>query len=111
MIRILYAPPSSLPIPTFSLEQLPEVLRKGEGLIWVDFCAEPNETCEPILREIFGFHPLAIEDALEQTNLPKVDDWGEYLYLVVDALDYSAEDGLKQVELDVFLGKHYLVTH
>lgn len=111
MIRVLYAPPSSLPIPAFSLEQLPEALRKGEGLIWIDFCAEPNETCEPILRETFGFHPLAVDDALQQTNLPKVDDWGEYLYIVVDALDYSAEDGLKQVELDVFLGKRYLVTH
>lgn len=111
MIRLLYVPPASAPIPNFPVERMPEILRKGEGLLWLDFCDEPDETCEPILRETFGFHPLAVADALQQTNLPKVDDWGEYLYIVVDALDYSAEDGLKQVELDVFLGKHYLVTH
>lgn len=111
MIRLLYVPPASAPIPNFPVERMPEILRKGEGLLWLDFCDEPDETCEPILRETFGFHPLAVADALQQTNLPKVDDWGEYLYIVVDALDYSAEDGLKQVELDVFLGSHYLVTH
>lgn len=111
MIRLLYVPPASAPIPNFPVERMPEILRKGEGLLWLDFCDESDETCEPILRETFGFHPLAVADALQQTNLPKVDDWGEYLYIVVDALDYSAEDGLKQVELDVFLGSHYLVTH
>ena len=35
-----------------------------------------------LLRDVFRFHPLAVEDALQETHVPKVDDWGDYLYLV-----------------------------
>ena len=34
------------------------------------------------LRDVFHFHPLAVEDALQETHVPKVDDWGAYLYIV-----------------------------
>ncbi len=112
MIRIFFASERSGLQADYPLEKLKQALEERRGLLWVDFCGEPNETCEPILRDLFGFHPLAIEDALQQANLPKVDDWGEYLYIVIDALDYSPQEGaLRQVELDVFLGAHYLVTH
>jgi magnesium transporter len=110
MIRILFSSDQTGLRNDYPVAKLSQALNQSGGLIWVDFCGEPNETCEPILRETFGFHPLAVEDALQQTNLPKVDDWGEYLYIVLDALDFSKGE-LKQIELDVFLGKSYLVTH
>jgi hypothetical protein len=34
---------------------------------------EPEEGCIPVLRDTFGFHPLAIDDALEESHVPKVD--------------------------------------
>ncbi len=112
MIRIVFASQASGLQVDYPLEKLKQALEERRGLVWVDFCGEPDETCEPILRDLFGFHPLAVEDALQQTNLPKVDDWGEYLYIVIDSLDFSPQEGaLRQVELDVFLGAHYLVTH
>lgn len=112
MIRIVFASQASGLQADYPPEKLKQALEERHGLLWVDFCGEPDETCEPILRDLFGFHPLAVEDALQQTNLPKVDDWGEYLYIVIDSLDFSPQEGaLRQVELDVFLGAHYLVTH
>ncbi|MCS7011800.1 MAG: magnesium/cobalt transporter CorA [Anaerolineales bacterium] len=112
MIRILCASERTGIQTDYPLERLGAALKEHGNLIWVDFCGESNETCEPILRQVFGFHPLAVEDALQETNLPKVDDWGDYLYIVIDALDFSPKNGqLRQIELDVFLGTNYMVTH
>jgi magnesium transporter len=88
-------------------------LQEEGGLLWVDFEGNPPEEDEPILRKTFGFHPLAIDDALEESHVPKVDDWGEYVYIVLHAVDLDTKDGVEvdTHELDVFLGKCYLVTH
>lgn len=93
--------------------QLPEAIQDKEGLLWVDFVDEPQESCMPILRDIFGFHPLAIDDALEESHVPKVDDWGTYLYLVLHSVvfDPEREEPLSTHELDLFLGDNYLVTY
>src|SRR3990172_945479 len=88
-------------------------LRRAGGLIWLDLAGEPPEVCEPILREAFGFHPLAIDDALRETHVPKLDDWGDYLYVAIHAIHYdpAAHPSLTTQEFDAFLGDNYLVTH
>jgi magnesium transporter len=110
MIRVLYYS-ARTPLDTnYPLEKLGTALNDKKGLLWVDFTAEPPEACEPILRGVFGFHPLAVEDAIRQTHTPKLDDWGDYLYIVLGALEYK-DSVLNTHELDVFLGRNYVVTH
>jgi magnesium transporter len=78
----------------------------------VDFSSEAPEACEPILQETFGFHPLAIADALHQSHIPKLDDWESYLYIVLYGIVFHRQDeDIETVELDVFLGSNYIVTH
>jgi len=87
-------------------------LQDKQGVLWVDFEETPSETDEPVLRKVFGFHPLAIDDALQETHVPKLDDWGNYLYIVLEAINFIREDAtLDSLELDVFLGMNYIVTH
>lgn len=113
MINILYCSPEGKFRSDLSLDQAAEILASGAGVLWVDFESTPIETDEPILRQVFGFHPLAVDDALKETHVPKVDDWEEYLYIVMTVVkllpDHPGEVALQ--ELDVFLGKHYIVTH
>ncbi len=112
MIRILHFTSDGKIRTDFMPEMLPELLQDEGGLLWMDLREEPKETCMPILRDTFGFHPLAIDDALEESHVPKVDDWGTYLYLVLHAVSYDAEENdIDTLELDIFLGTHYLVTH
>jgi magnesium transporter len=56
---------------------------------------------------------LAVEDALQEVHVPKLDDWGQYLYLVLHAIDFDKQNGgeVKTLELDVFLGQNYIVTY
>jgi magnesium transporter len=88
-------------------------LKEPDSLLWVDFEATPAQEDEVILREVFGFHPLAIDDALQETHVPKVDDWDDYLYLVLHSIRYdpAGEGRVETSELDIFLGANYLVTH
>ena len=110
MIRTLYREPDGHVHADLQPQDLAMALREPEGFLWLDMVDEPNDTCEPILRETFGFHPLAIEDALQQSHVPKVDDWGDYIYLVLHAV-LIEDDTLRTIELDAFLGANYLVTY
>jgi magnesium transporter len=113
MIRtMLYSREGKL-ITDTPLDQISEVIRDPENLLWVDFQGEPPEACEPILLKTFGFHPLAVDDALQETHSPKVDDWDDYLYIVLQPVvfDKEVEVHIDTPELDAFLGEHYLVTH
>ena len=92
-----------------------EALADEKGTLWVDIDdpeADTSGSAETLLRDVFKFHPLAIEDALKETHVPKVDDWGDYLYMVFHSIDFDPKtDTIRTRELDVFLGKNYLVTY
>ena len=114
MIRSIYFSPDK----SFQLDleagTFPELAQTPGGLLWVDFSAEPAETCEPILQS-FGFHPLAIDDALQETHSPKIDDWGDYIYLVINYMHLNGANRhnwrTEVDELDIFLGLNLVVTH
>lgn len=106
------------------LADLPRLLADPSNLIWVDIRAGVPETegewagkddtdrIQDLLRNTFKFHPLAVDDAVIESHVPKVDDWGGYLYIVLHAVvfDPNIED-IDTSELDIFLGRNYLVTH
>jgi len=113
MIRSLYCTQDAQLRTDLSPEEFAAALQDEHSLLWVDFADEPSHACAPILRETFGFHPLAVDDALEESHVPRVDDWGQYLYLVLHAVvfDQQKDEPVNTLELDVFLGQNYLVTH
>lgn len=96
-----------------SPREFASLLAEPDSLLWVDFDGEPDEAAEAILTGIFRFHPLAVDDALEETHTPKVDDWGDYLYLVLNAMALAEGEKIAIIshELDIFLGKNFVVTH
>ncbi|NWG07763.1 MAG: magnesium/cobalt transporter CorA [Chloroflexi bacterium] len=113
MIRSLYYLPGKPIRKNVSPKEFPGLIRNRRGLLWVDFTDEPASSCLPILQG-FGFHPLAIDDALQETHVPKLDDWGDYLYIVLNYMVITNGDEYwetKVDELDIFLGQNYIVTH
>ena len=113
MIRVVHRAGDGQIRSGLPLSDLASALQDAEGLLWVNLATEPAEVCDPILRETFAFHPLAVEDALEQSHVPKVDDWGSYLFLNLHAVafDRHADEMIRTLELDLFVGPNYLVTH
>lgn len=113
MIRTLYQDEHGNVLKDLPLERLTKSLVQQAGLLWLDFDAESAPTVEPILYNTFGFHPLAVDDAFHESHVPKVDDWQEYLYIVLRAVAYAGDQAqdLEIPELDIFLGPTYVVTY
>ena len=113
MIRSLYYFPGQSIRKDVPPREFPELIRNRRGLLWVDFTSETPETSLSIL-ESFGFHPLAIDDALLETHVPRLDDWGNYLYIVLNYMNVKENGETWETEvdeLDIFLGQNYIVTH
>lgn len=85
-----------------------QALKEKDSLLWVDI-ENSNDFEDETLIEIFNFHDLAIEDCVTDVSQPKVDDYEEYLFLVMHALSLK-EAHLHTVEVDIFLGPNYVVT-
>lgn len=94
-------------------KQLTAALLDQDGLLWLDLNGGQSTEARALLSDVFAFHPLAIEDALEESHVPKINDWEEYVYLVLHAVRFDAEPtpAVQPLELDVFLGPNFLVTH
>lgn len=94
------------------LDQYAQAIQNPQGILWVDFVGEEPEQAEEVLLKTFGFHPLAVDDALRETHVPKVDDWDTYLYIVLKDIHFQRGEGdFDALELDVFMGHNYIVTH
>jgi len=112
MIRTLYYMPGQTIRTEIQPQEFASLIRNRKGLLWIDFNGEPSTTCEPILQS-FNFHPLAIDDALQETHSPKVDDWGEYIYIALNYMQMTNKHDWEMEidEVDIFLGQNYIVTH
>jgi magnesium transporter len=87
------------------------LVRADKGLIlWVDLDRPSDEEIKAVLEGVFQFHPLAIEDCAAPSDLPKVEDYEDYLFMVTHAVDYSQTEKFATTELDMFLGKDFIVT-
>jgi magnesium transporter len=96
------------------LEKIKALLSSPGHLIWVDIFDAEYEDSLTVLKDIFNFHPLAIDDALEETHIPKIDDWEDYLVLVFQAIDLKKQQKIPELltqEVDLFLGKNFILTY
>jgi magnesium transporter len=79
-------------------------------MLWVDLSDPTPGEAKSIFEDLFAFHPLVIEDCISDSPLPKLETYDDYLYFVMHAVDYSKTDKFTTTELDLILGKNFLVT-
>jgi magnesium transporter len=78
--------------------------------LWVDL-STPSDSDFALLNDVFHFHALSIEDARSALQYPKVEQYPEYLYLVLHGID--SKEGSRTFstrDIDFFLGRNFLVT-
>jgi magnesium transporter len=82
----------------------------ADGLTWVSLDAPTHDEAAS-LADRFGWHALDLEDVLSKRQRPKIDEYPEYLFVVLHFPVYDKTiQRLNAAELDVFLGQDYLVT-
>lgn len=99
---------------------MPTLLSDTNLFLWIDLEKPTPEETKSVLENLFHFHPLSIEDCVMASSVPKVeeyqpkegDQFAQYLFMVIHAVDYSRKDGVFATsELNFFLGKNFLVTY
>lgn len=76
------------------------------SLLWLDLRGTGADTLA-MLREVFGFHPVAMEDVAEFRQRPKAENFGDMAYIVA----YAATKVLgKLVEVHLFYAENFLIT-
>ena len=81
-----------------------------DGLAWVNV-ERPTAGEMAYLQEHYSFHPLDLEDCLSRVQLPKLDEYPDYLFLVLHFPLFQKQMHLTvPSEVDIFAGSHYVVT-
>jgi magnesium transporter len=96
---------------TIDRDAIADLLRSDE-YFWLDL-TDPGPDDAAALGEIFGFHPLVLEDLLKRRQRPKLEDFGDYMFLVYYGVADGRGGAVDEVELEevhAFLSGGYIVT-
>jgi len=83
--------------------------KDGSAHAWLDLEDENYDTVCRVLAPL-DIHPLVLEDMVMESNRPKLDDYGPYLYLVMHSARWEeARPAIR--EIDILLGPNFIVTY
>jgi len=113
---IIYKFSETTGIKSVPLDELQKWDYECKENLWIDIYNASAEESQKVLKDIFEFHPLAIEDALkyltdQAVHHPKIDDFESYLFIVFNGLkEESKTFKYKMFSLSCFLGHNFLIT-
>jgi magnesium transporter len=97
-------------------EAIEEVRRREEGFVWVGL-HEPDAVQIDDIAEVYGLHPLAVEDAVQAHQRPKIERYDDMVFSVFKTVRYvahasptTANEIVESGELMCFVGKDFVVT-
>ncbi len=89
-------------------EDISLYVARPECFIWVAL-KEPDEAELQEMQEEFGLHELAVEDAHHGHQRPKIEEYGDSLFAVLQTVEVTGEE-LRVGEVDVFVGRNYILS-
>jgi len=93
----------------FPLADVSDHLARADTVVWVDLCG-PTEQELDQLKDELSLHELAIEDALEPHQRPKLDHYATHLFLSCHLVHLRPGDQLEVDEIDAFVGDRWFIT-
>ncbi|HEY51435.1 MAG TPA: magnesium/cobalt transporter CorA [Dehalococcoidia bacterium] len=95
-----------------SEKEIVQAFQSKKGLLWVDV-SETTEEDGSFLEKKLQLHHLAVEDCISPSiHSPKIDDFGEYLFLIVHGINHTVESEIVETtELALFLGPNFVITN
>lgn len=89
-------------------ELLPHL--NNELVTWINIDGLGDLSILRALGERFNLHPLALEDVLDTSQRPKVEQYDDYLFIVAQMLYLDKENEIGAEQVSMFLGKTFLIT-
>jgi magnesium transporter len=96
---------------TLNVDDALESLDEGDdSFVWIGLHEPTEAEFEQVAAEL-ELHPLAVEDAINAHQRPKLERYGDLLFLVVKSARYDDDrEAVDFAELQLFVGRRYLVT-
>ncbi|HEX7369275.1 MAG TPA: magnesium/cobalt transporter CorA [Rhodanobacteraceae bacterium] len=91
-----------------TLDEISDFLAQSDGFVWVGL-VEPDEALLRKLQGEFGLHELAVEDAHNAHQRPKIETYGNSLFIVAQTAQMT-EGNISFGETHIFIGKRYLLS-
>jgi len=91
-----------------SVKEISAYLARPGSFVWVALKDATDAELEE-MREEFDLHPLAVEDARQGHQRPKIEEYGDSLFAVLHTIEVVGDD-LKVGEVDAFVGRNYVLT-
>ncbi|MFD2262602.1 magnesium/cobalt transporter CorA [Lacibacterium aquatile] len=92
-----------------TLDELKDRPRKPGSFVWVGL-HEPDEETLSTVQQAFNLHPLAVEDAHRAHQRPKLEQYGDDIFLVLRTAHLGKDNKRELGETHVFAGRGYVVT-
>ncbi len=96
------------PLPDMTLEQIPLLREQADTFVWLEL-REPDQALVARVQALFGFHELAAEDTHRAHQRPKVELYGDGLFVALRTVQMQ-EGQMDFGETHLFVGPGYLVT-
>ncbi|MCB4810542.1 magnesium/cobalt transporter CorA [Methylovorus menthalis] len=110
-IHILEYGPESLHEKQLTQAELANYQRPPSCKLWLNVYGLHETSLIAELGKCFGLHPLVMEDILNTNQRPKVESYGDYLYIVLHHVAYdSVSDQLQSEQISIILGRDYVLT-
>ena len=94
----------------FPAAQISDFLEQPDTVVWLDLC-EPDRADLEVISQEFGLHPLAVEDAIQEHERPKLDRYQDHAFLTAYAVSLDPATGrLQKSELAAFITPRALIT-
>jgi magnesium transporter len=94
----------------FPAAEISDYLQQPDTVVWLDLC-EPDQEDLALVSEEFGLHPLAVEDAVQQHERPKLDRYQDHYFLTAYAVSLDHDTAtLTTSELAAFATPRALIT-
>jgi len=90
------------------VEEISAYVSQPDTLVWVAL-SEPSDAELAKMQREFGLHELAVEDAQSGHQRPKVEEYGDSLFVVLQTIELEGRE-LRIGELDVFVGPNYVLS-
>ncbi|WP_133648649.1 magnesium/cobalt transporter CorA [Paraburkholderia flava] len=91
------------------IDDISVYVAKPECFVWVAL-KDPGPGELEVMKHEFGLHELAVEDVRNGHQRPKIEEYGESLFAVMHTIEMDDEGELTIGEIDVFVGKNYVLS-
>jgi magnesium transporter len=91
-----------------TVESISDYIAMPDTFVWVAL-REPEPAELTTMQEEFGLHELAVEDAMRGNQRPKIEEYGESLFVVVQTVELAGDE-LNVGEVDIFVAANYVLS-